>query len=202
MFHQYADKENGVTLHILKKNSMKIGKRTQELMRIYSLSNEDVAFAQLMAAGRTQLEAYYIAYFNKLATNPDSPQRAAHQLITDRPNIIELTRALQAYTTDSRQAKDKGKEAHMQAKGKSNSKASLANITTKEGQLEELRSIYNELTSPKDRLDALKQTADLQQLKHEQTTEEDRRTHYYLPMKCALCPYKPADTANKGDKQP
>lgn len=179
---------------------MKIGKRTQELMRIYSLSNEDVAFAQLMAAGRTQLEAYYIAYLNKIATNPDSPQRAAHQLITDRPNIVTLTRALQAYTTNSQQAKDKGKEAHKKAQEKG--KDEKNNITTKEGQLQELASIYEELTSPKDRLDALKQTADLQQLKHEQTTEEDRRIHYYLPMKCALCPYKPAQPTCNSEKAP
>lgn len=181
---------------------MKIGKRTQELMRIYSLSNEDVAFAQLMAAGRTQLEAYYIAYSNKLATDPDSPQRAAHQLITDRPNIVTLIRALQAYTTNSQQAKDKGKEAHKKTQEKGKEKENKTNIATKEGQLQELANIYEELTSPKDRLDALKQTADLQQLKHEQSTEEDKRVHYYLPMKCALCPYKPADAADNREKAP
>lgn len=180
---------------------MKIGKRTQELMRIYSLTNEEVAFAQLVAAGRTMLEAYCIAYHDTLVTSPDSPQRAAHHLTQTRPNIATLTRALQAFTTDSQAAKDKGKKAHTQA-AKDKGKASKVNITTKEGQLEELRSIYNELASPKDRQDALKQIADLQQLKHEQSNEEERRIHYYLPMKCALCPYKPAGKGGEGEKQP
>lgn len=172
---------------------MKIGKRTQELMNIYALSNEEVCFSQLIAAGRTQLEAYCIAFHDRLITSPSSPQRDSSQLIHDKPNITALTRSLQAFTTDIQKAKDDGKQAQ-QARKRGQDK-NETNITTKDGQLRELRQIYSATTDNKQRQDILKQIADLQRLKQEENTDNEQRIHYFLPEDCDNCPFNQAENS-------
>lgn len=153
-------------------------------MQIYSLTNEEVIFAQLIATGRTQTEAYCIAYPNKLLTG-QSPTTEAHVLITTAPGISSLAKALKRTTTNTDNA------THPQNNNKGNGKRKKANIDTKEAQLRELNDIYRQATDAKQRADILKQVADLQQLKKDENKAEEQRTHYYLPIKCALCPYKP-----------
>lgn len=166
---------------------MKLGKRTQELMKIYGLLPEDVTFARLLATDCTQMEAYCIAFHDKLTqigAGASSPLTAAHELVKNKPAILSLARSFKT-TVDPDRAKEEGKERKRKG-GKT------TNIATKEAQLRELQQIYSNLNTPKDRLDVLKQVADLQQLKKDETKAEERRTFYYLPLKCKICPFAPA----------
>jgi len=173
---------------------MQIGNNTRKLMQIYNLTNEEVTFSQLIATGRTQAEAYCIAYPNKLLTG-QSPTTEAHVLITTAPGIPSLIKALKRTTTNTDNAthpQDQRKTGKGKGKG--------ANIDTKEAQLRELNDIYRQATDAKQRAEILKQVADLQQLKKEENKAEEQRIHYYLPIKCELCPFKPTKKDEEGDK--
>lgn len=164
------------------KKTMKIGTITQKRMRTYDLTAQEVYFAELLHAGATQIEAYSLIY----PTSTQAPTTAAQNLITTRTGIKQLLNALALTQPTDNRAANKPQTKGKKEKGKGNG----TNITTKEGQLDELQAIYNETANVKERADILKQVADLQRLKQEENKGEEQRTHYYLPMKCNLCPYK------------
>ena len=150
-------------------------------MQVYALTNEEVAFCQLVATGRTQAEAYSFAFFASAITNKETANVSAGRIIKARPGIPALIKALQhtANAEDRNPKEDRRK------------KAKPVSISTKDAQLKELEALYNQAQEPKQRAEILKQVADLQQLKHEQSAEKEKRVHYYLPLRCEECPYKP-----------
>lgn len=186
---------------------MIIGTNTRRLMQVYALTNTEVAFAQLVAAGRTNAEAYDIAFTNERTTTA-SAATAANQLLNNRrPNLQNLINALKASinpdatsTPGRHEVNNPGTGYKKLASGNIPGAGARAdgnilekNPTTKDGQLQLLTDLFNRTNSVKEQADILKQISDLQQMKKAETTAEEERIHLYLPVTCDICPYKPAD---------
>lgn len=75
-----------------------------------------------------------------------------------------------------------------------NAVSSSASIThdlkSKEGMIDALAEQAGEAADPKQKADILMKIADLQRMKQDENTEKEKLVHYYLPLRCEVCPWK------------
>ncbi len=204
---------------------MKYSKRITELQAIYQLAPEDVFYCMLVAAGAARSEAFGII-FRPSSTELSAMQKGASNLANNKPGINRLIESFkttsklnpdgpfQAYQEAKRiagiweQADDKrGKVNRMKGTtGKLEDASGTAANTgtggtvglfrTKDAILAALESEIPGLRG-KERTEVLLKIADLQRMKQEENKEEEQRVHYYLPLKCELCPLKKKEGKTK-----
>lgn len=75
-------------------------------------------------------------------------------------------------------------------------KTESIDLSTKDNVLAELQRLYLTTADPAKKASVLKQISDLQQLKTESTSEQER-IHLYLPATCDICPYNPENNQDK-----
>ena len=63
-------------------------------------------------------------------------------------------------------------------------------LKSKDGMIDALAEQAAEATDPKQKADILMKIADLQRMKQDENTEKEKLVHYYLPLRCEVCPWK------------
>lgn len=82
-------------------------------------------------------------------------------------------------------------KAAQERRVRENTDGDTPDLTDRDNLLRELQLQYRTATDPKSKADILNKIADICKMKQAETpTEEEDRVHYYLPMKCGICPYK------------
>lgn len=56
--------------------------------------------------------------------------------------------------------------------------------------IEALSRQVRDTDDPKQKADILMKIADLQRMKQDENTEKEKLVHYYLPLRCEVCPWK------------
>lgn len=73
-----------------------------------------------------------------------------------------------------------------------NTDGDTPDLTDRDNLLAELQLQYRTATDPKSKADILNKIADICKMKQAETpTEDENRVHYYLPLRCDICPYNP-----------
>jgi len=89
------------------------------------------------------------------------------------------------------QAYVKDIKAAMYRRAQETTDSDTPDLTDRDNLLMELQRQYKAATEVKTRTDILARIADITRMKQQDERKEDEeRIHYYLPMKCALCPCK------------
>lgn len=138
--------------------------------RRYSLTIQEACLAVLIASDVAE-ETAFMAVFNGVpsASAKRFWQKYAseHPLIKDYINEIRQERAV--YDSDGGENMD---------------------LRTKEGVINALTREAKSTTDPKQRASIIGQIADLQRMKNEEDKEKHKLVHYYLPLRCDVCPWK------------
>lgn len=172
---------------------MEYSKRVQELQQIYTLTPEAVFYCMLVAAGATRPEAVAVVY-RPTDARPSTLAKKATKLAKENPGINKLIEALTntaGLLDPTTQAQAPTKKRRKEDKG---------------GQYREKSEILDALAAElpnlrgKDRVDTLIKIADLQQMKKEETTAEEERVVYYLPLRCKLCELYQKERKNQARK--
>ena len=165
---------------------MKISKRLADLIGIYGITQEEVIYAILCAAGLPKYEAYFIAIRPQEIYTQASLSAAATDLESHKANIGKCIAAFRLSIPKNLQEMREPKRTKL---GK-----------IKKPSKEELNRLLSEIISrgdDKQKLEGIKALNTLNQLNKEQTNEEER-VHYYLPrLECESCQY----LSKKDDKK-
>ena len=157
---------------------MKISKRLSDLIGIYGITQEEVIYAILCAAGLPKYEAYFIAIRPQEIYTQSSLSAAATDLESHKANIQKCIAAFRLSIPKNLQEM---KEPRRTKLGK-----------IKKPSKEELNRLLSEIISrgdDKTKLEGIKALNQLNALNKEQAAEEER-VHYYLPrLECSNCPY-------------
>ena len=166
---------------------MKISKRVADLIGIYGITQEEVIYAILCAAGLPKYEAYFIAIRPQEIYTQSSLSAAATDLESHRANISKCIAAFRLSIPKNLQEMKEPERTKKLGKIKKPSK-------------EELNRLLSEIISrgdDKTKLEGIKALNTLNALNKEQAAEEER-VHYYLPrLECSNCPY----SSNPGDEK-
>ena len=157
-----------------------ISKITLEYMSRYLLTEKEAYMAMLMAAGAEQAEAYSIMFPNNFTTKKALDEEAtklcrAKKGIKDLSNI--LTRVNMKGLSEN---PEKGKK-------KKKVRKDGLDINSKDSILEALKDQYDMALTAKDKSAILIKIADLQQMKKEETNDQDDLVHFMLPLTCSYC---------------
>lgn len=156
---------------------MTYSKRITELQTLYQLSPMDVMFCMLVACGADRAEAYN-AIFRPNTAKKENMKYQASQLAREKPGIENLIKSMflnygVPVGADFGDGEDKSAFEPKRYRDKDSILTALEQeVQTAKG---------------KERADILLRIADLQRMKQEENKEEEKRIHYYLPIKCSLC---------------
>ena len=157
---------------------MKISKRLADLIGIYGITQEEVIYSILCAAGLPKYEAYFIAIRPQEIYTQSSLSAAATDLESHKANISKCITSFRLSMPKNLQEQ---REPERTRGGK-----------IKKPTKESLNKLLTEIISrgdDKQKLEGIKALNTLNQLNKEQTNEEER-VHYYLPRpECHNCPY-------------
>lgn len=143
----------------------------------------------LVAAGAERKEAFAVIFHPSTAEDRKI-QVKARELAEEKPGINKLIKSFETnYNLQPQQAEEQeqGKKKRKKQGEESNNKGNLLDYRDKSSILEAMCQELPYLRG-KDRVAVLMSMADLQRMKQDENKEEEERIHYYLPMKCALCP--------------
>ena len=150
----------------------------------YKLSVREKAFADLMAMGWKDFDAFLASGLYNPVYNKDTNMR-------DMNNLLMQDEAFDAYLSAM------GKKARKTKKSTGNGKIeeeaedngiNMAVELSKENQLRELLiAKAKQPIGSKEWLDIKKMIADITQAKKDEIQTEDTTIHYYLPLTCNVC---------------
>lgn len=147
-------------------------KKLESLMERYGLTREDVFLAVLISQGMPPGESFGVVYQSNLKDN----DYAYSKYVATKPRITELVSDLKPVkrTTDDVRS----------------GRAGRFNLRTKDGVLSALEFDAESTNDPKQRADIHMKIAELQRLKNEEDDRKNKLVHYYLPLRCTVCPWK------------
>lgn len=167
---------------------MKISKRLLDLINIYAITQEEVIYSILCAAGLPKYEAYQIAIRPQEIYTQATLSARAQEMESHKANISKCITAFRLSIPKNLQ----------EMKEPERTKGGKIKKPTKES----LNKLLTEIISrgdDKTKLEGIKALNQLNALNKEQAAEEER-VHYYLPrLECSSCPYsshsdnKPSD---------
>lgn len=64
------------------------------------------------------------------------------------------------------------------------------NLREKDGVINALTVEANNARDPKQRAEIITKIADIQRMKQQEDAEREKLVHYYLPLRCEVCPWK------------
>ena len=146
---------------------MKETNLTARLMKQFNCEAKDVYLAMLISKGLPNAEAY-IAIFQPLTTNINA---IANKHLRENPQINSLI----TYLSNEKIENDKDDLT------KEDVKELVEKYKDKDFIIAELIKTQNSLNG-KEKAEILNKIADLQQMKKEETKNEEERVHYYLPL--------------------
>ena len=167
---------------------MKISKRLADLISIYGITQEEVIYSILCAAGLPKYEAYQIAIRPQEIYTQATLSARAQEMESHKANISKCITAFRLSIPKNLQ----------EMKEPERTKGGKIKKPSKDGLNRLLTEIINR-GDDKTKLEGIKALNQLNALNKEQAAEEER-VHYYLPrLECSSCPYsshsddKPSD---------
>ena len=157
---------------------MKISKRLFDLINIYGLTEDEVIYCVLCAAGFPKYESYWKAIRPTEIQTQSSLSARANELECHKANIQKCINSFRLSLPKSLQEQrepERTKGGKIKKPTKENLNKLLTEIITR--------------GDDKQKLEGIKALNQLNQLNKEQSADE-RRVFYYLPrLECEKCPY-------------
>ena len=153
----------------------------------YKISVPEKAFADLLAIGWKDSDAYIVSGLYNPVYTPDVNKADMNKMLSEDKSFMEyLTYADKHF---KRQKKSAEKSAEKSVKTNTAvSEEDIAAELSKDNQLRELiaaKKLYAE--GSKEWLDIKKMIADITQVKKDEIQTEDTTIHYYVPLSCNNC---------------
>lgn len=144
-------------------------------LRKAGITAQQKAFADLLILGWDEMDAY-------LASTLYNPAYSLAANVQDMTNL-RATQPFTAYYNDRVAQLNKDADEAMQNAQEMIENDKKIDLRSKEAIIDQLGSTLTSLRG-KDRADVLMKIADLQQMKKEEVKEEEKLTHFYLPIGC------------------
>lgn len=158
--------------------SILFSKKTRGIAESYSITPEELVFADLLASNWDMVDAYFVAIGNTTWTKA-AVTRAAREIaakIGVKKRIKELRRG---------ELNDMAKNASEEPK---KDDFDVTDALSKEQMLKDLYLARKKMTpGSKDWLDVNKLIADITRMKQEEIKKEENIVHYFLPLTCEHC---------------
>lgn len=151
-----------------KKDDDKRGLMTR-MMSKYQVPEREFMLAVLVAWGVPAGDAFGAL----MDCKPEWREQMWQRYKNDKSNLgtLELIRELREGSADS-------------------SDSFAYDLKSKDGMIEALSRQVRDTDDPKQKADILMKIADLQRMKQDENTEKEKLVHYYLPLRCEVCPWK------------
>lgn len=149
-------------------------KRLIELMKRYDLTKAEVMLAHLIAQNLPLGDAFDTVY-RSTASDKDM---ACRRYLAGRPNLNVLVNALRDGSADKKAADE------------IRPKLDNIDLRTKDGVLTALEKELDNADDTKQRTDIIVRIADLQRMKNEEDKVNSQLVHFYIPLRCEMCPFK------------
>lgn len=164
---------------------MQFSKRVSELARLNGIDPKDVLFAMLSTAGASTAEAFAVIYRPTVSTSAALSTKASNY-IGQRPGLKRLINQLdaeRATTTDSdtQPAKRRGRPRKDNPNETVIPTAEI-DYTNKDEMLKEAWEQYLGATTEAVKTKWYSLIVDLQKMKQEQNTAEEKRDNFYIPL--------------------
>lgn len=165
------------------KDEVKFSSTTARKAKDAKLKIRELAFADLIASGWKEFDAFMITLYDAAYTGLANKQ-AMHDILCTNTNLANYIKRKTAYNSRKEQKTDLDENpAREQAEA-----IDVAAELTKEQQLTDLiRARKKHPTGSKEWIDLSKLIADITQAKKDEIKEEDTTIHYYLPLSCRDC---------------
>lgn len=157
-------------------------KKTKALAKSYDLSVNELAFADLIAAGWDTADAFFFAIQEGETWTMAAVEKAAREILartTVKKRIRELRKG------------DLNEMAKETIKGKEQPQMNDDDVMkqlSKENMLRDLFIARKKMVAgSKDWLETNKMIADITRMKQEEVKTEDNTVHFYLPLTCNKC---------------
>lgn len=163
---------------------MQFSKRVTELARLHGVDAKDVLFAMLSTAGASTAEAFAVIYRPTVSTSAALSTKASNY-IGQRPGLKRLIKLLDeeraAATATEQPAKRRGRPR------KDNPNETIVptaeiDYTNKDEMLKEAWEQYTGATTEAAKTKWYGIIVDLQRMKQEQNTAEEKRVQFYIPL--------------------
>lgn len=164
---------------------MQFSKKVSQYMRLYNLESKDVFFALLTSAGATAAESFAVIFRPANTTNASLSSKAS-QYVGQRPGLRKLMDEL-SKDPETDQPKTKAGRPRKDPTPEHVTPAPEIDYTNKDEMLREAWEQYRGATT-----DAIKAKwyaiiVDLQRMKQEQNTTEEKRVTFYIPLSYDRC---------------
>ena len=165
-----------------KQMSILYSKKTRTLAGAYSLTPEELAFADLIAAGWDVTDAYFVAFRKNETWTANAIAKEARMIMAKigvKKRIKELRRG---------DLNEEAKSANNIVKAAPEGDEDVMKALSKENMLRDLYLARKKMTvGSKDWLDTNKMIADITRMKQEEVKTEDNTVHFFLPLTCEHC---------------
>lgn len=165
--------------------TMQFSKRVSELARLHGIEQKDVLFAMLATAGASTAEAFAVIYRPTVSTSAALSTKASNY-IGQRPGLKRLIKLLdeeRATPTDNDTAPAK-RRGRPRKDNPNETIIPTAEIdyTNKDEMLKEAWEQYTGATTEAAKAKWYSIIVDLQRMKQEQNTAEEKRVQFYIPL--------------------
>lgn len=169
---------------------MEITSNTQRIMRYYLLEAREVVMGMLMSRGMGRDEAYAFAY-DKLTLGKVAIKSQAASVYGKREGIRQLVEDM-----SKGDVKTSGKGG---GTGKGDDLREARELRSKDDALDAVnRLIVDGNLTDKEKLAAIDLLNKLQQWNKEESKEDEKLVHFYLPLRCRDCSLYNDSLANSG----
>ena len=157
-------------------------KKTKTMAKAYSLTPNELAFADLIAAGWDTADAFFLTMQKGETWTTAAVNKATREILA-RVDVKRRIKELRKGDLNE-MAKDavKGREEQVSTDDDVMKQLSKENM---------LRDLYlarkKMVVGSKDWLDTNKMIADITRMKQEEVKTEDNTVHFYLPLTCNKC---------------
>lgn len=158
--------------------SILFSKKTRSVADSYSITPEELVYADLLASNWDMVDAYLVAFGN-LSWTKEAIKKSAREIaakIGVKKRIRELKHG---------ELNDMAKNASEEPK---KDEIDVIDALSKEQMLKDLYLARKKMTpGSKDWLDVNKLIADITRMKQEEVKKEDNTVNYFLPLTCEHC---------------
>jgi hypothetical protein len=184
---------------------IKISKETQNRMRQFMLTEQEVYLASLIAAGHSDEEAYSLIYEPNTLSD-ESLHVLVGRVTSRKKGIKDLVDTLTRVNMKGLTAQiGSASEAMNKKLGRKSKKKSAGeggfDPTNKDSIIRVLSDQLELATDPKTKTDIAMKIADLQRMKQDENKDEQELVHFYLPLTCKRCSLYVAEKKRKEGNQ-
>lgn len=157
-----------------KKQPKNSKRRIEQLLQKFAVTEREVFLAILIAWGVPEGDAFGAV----MDCKPDFREQLWLRYKNDKTNAGALALI---------------RELRSEYDGEPALAATRYDLKSKEGMIDALEEQVHSTEDPKQKADILMKIADLQRMKQDENTEKERLVHYYLPLRCEVCPWRSQD---------